>query len=379
MNQYYDYIIVGSGLWGATFAFEASKHGKKVLVLEKRDHIGGNVYTKQVNGINVHMYGAHIFNTDREDIWKYINQFAQFNNYINHVYAVNNNKLYSMPFNLATIQTIYGDKVGKIITPSIAKQLIIKAQNSDGKSKCNNLEEYAISLVGKDIYNILIKDYTEKQWGKPVSQLPPSIISRIPIRYTYDNNYYRSQYQGIPIGGYTKIIEKMLQSCDVLLNTDYFGNKEKWHQMANTIVYTGMIDKFYNYCFGYLEYRSLRFETEVLNEIDDYQGNAVINYTGKEVAYTRIIEHKHFEFGSQPTTIITREYPEDYHPEGSTEPFYPINDEKNMSIYKKYVDLSKKERNVIFGGRLGTYKYTNMQDTLIDALTCSKKYLEENK
>lgn len=379
MSQHYDYIIVGSGLWGATFAFEASKHGKKVLVLEKRDHIGGNVYTKEVNGINVHMYGAHIFNTDREDIWKYINQFAQFNNYINHVYAVNNNKLYSMPFNLATLQTIYGDKVGKIITPAIAKQLIMEAQNPDGTSKCNNLEEYAISLVGKDIYNILIKDYTEKQWGKPVSQLPPSIISRIPIRYTYDNNYYRSRYQGIPIGGYTKIIEKMLQGCDVFLNTDYFDSEEKWYQMANTIVYTGMIDKFYKYCFGYLEYRSLRFETELLNEIDDYQGNAVINYTGKDVAYTRIIEHKHFEFGRQPFTIITREYPEDYHPESGSEPFYPINDECNMNIYKKYVDLSKKERNVIFGGRLGTYKYTNMQDTLIDALTCSKKCLEENK
>jgi len=374
----YDYLIVGSGLWGATFAFEASKRGMKCLVLEKRNHVGGNIYTCNERGINIHIYGAHIFNTNNRAIWDYIGQFASLNNYVHTVYAIYKGNIYPLPFNLMTIQAVYGQKLNKVISPSEGRLLVQEYAQRDALEP-RNLEEYAISLVGRDIYNMLIKGYTKKQWGREVTELPPSIMTRIPFRFTYDNNYYYSTYQGIPIGGYTQIIEKMLVNCDVQLETDFSLEEDKWRACARHIVYTGTIDAFYHYRYGRLEYRSLRFESEEFDDIDDYQGNAVINYTDESIPYTRIIEHKHFEFGRQPFTVITREYPVNYLPEEKSDPYYPINDQKNTALYQRYRQLADEETNVIIGGRLGRYQYTSMEDTLISALDCVKQELNKGE
>lgn len=363
----YDYLVVGAGLFGSIFAYEAKKRGKKVLVIDKRDHIGGNIYTKDVNGIHVHQYGAHIFHTSNNEVWEYIKQFAEFNNYINTPVARYKNELYNLPFNMNTFSKMWG-----VITPSEAKEKIQQQVSEAGISKPKNLEEQAISMVGYDIYEKLIKGYTAKQWGRPCDELPNFIIKRIPMRFIYDNNYFNDKYQGIPIGGYTQIIEKMLDGIEVRLNIDFFTNREELLTLAKKIVFTGMIDEYYNYCYGELEYRSLRFETEEL-QCENYQGNAVVNYTEYEIPYTRIIEHKHFEFMSQSEninkrTIITREYPANW--KKGEEPYYPVNDDKNNEIYLKYRALAKKESNVIFGGRLGMYKYLDMHNVVSEALKC---------
>ena len=358
----YDYLIVGSGLFGATFAYEANKRGKKCLVIDKRENIGGNIFTVEQEGINVHKYGAHIFHTSDEYIWDYVQQFAKFNRYTNSPIAVYKDEVYNMPFNMNTFNKMWGVK-----TPKEAKDMIDAQIKESGITDPKNLEEQAISLVGKDIYEKLIKGYTGKQWGKPCSELPAFIIKRLPVRFTYDNNYFNDLYQGIPIGGYTQIIEKMLDGCDVKLNCDFFENKEELEGMADKILFTGMIDQYYDYCYGELEYRSLRFENEVL-DMDNFQGNAVVNYNEYEVPYTRIIEHKHFEFGTQPKTIITREYPTQW--KKGDEPYYPINNDKNNQIFAKYKVLADKEENVIFGGRLGMYKYFDMHNVIVEALKC---------
>ena len=356
----YDFLIVGAGLYGAVFAYQAKKDGKSCIVLEKRNHIGGNCFTKSYDGIQVHKYGAHIFRTSRKDIWDFINQFSEFNHFINSPIANYHGQIYNMPFNMNTFS-----KIWNISTPMEAQE-IINQQKKEITNVPQNLEEQAISLVGRDVYELLVKGYTEKQWGRSCRELPPSILRRLPLRFIYDNNYYSDPYQGIPIGGYTKIIEKMLAGCEVVLETDYNENPEEYKKIAKTIIYTGTIDSYYNFCFGALEYRSLRFEHERL-EIPNYQGVAVVNYTDRETPYTRVIEHKHFEFGQQPYTIISREYPLEWTP--GIEPYYPINDQKNQEIYKKYYELSQKEDSVIFGGRLGSYSYTDMQDTIIAALS----------
>ncbi len=365
----YDYLIVGSGLFGSIFAYEANKKGKKCLVIEKRSHIGGNIYTENVEGIQVHKYGAHIFHTSNKDVWKYINQFAEFNRYTNSPVARYKDELYNMPFNMNTFHALWG-----VITPEEAKQKIEEEKKEAGITEPQNLEEQAISLVGKTIYEKLVKGYTEKQWGKKATELPSFIIKRLPVRFTYDNNYFNDRYQGIPIGGYTQIIEKMLDGIEVRLNYDYFDHREEVNQMADKIIFTGPIDKFYDYQFGKLEYRSLRFETEMLN-ISNYQGNAVVNYTEYEVPYTRIIEHKHFDFVDTDKTIITREYPDKW--DKDKEPYYTINDEKNTSLYNKYKELSEKNNKVIFGGRLGQYKYFDMDKVIKEALDCVRKELVE--
>jgi len=365
----YDYLLVGAGLFSATFAHEAKKKGKKCLIIEKRNHIGGNIYTESNHNINVHKYGAHIFHTDSKEIWNYVNEFVEFNRYTNCPVANYKNSLYNLPFNMNTFSKIWKD----VVTPEQARLRIEEQASVMAGKKPLNLEEQAISLVGKDIYEILIKGYTEKQWGKKCTELPPSIIKRLPVRYTFDNNYFNDKYQGIPIGGYTKMIEKMIEGCDILLNTDFYNDKEKWLKSAKTIIYTGTIDEFFDYKYGLLEYRSLRFETEELLGINNYQGNAVINYTEGEIPYTRIIEHKHFEFGNQPDTIITREYPSDWKP--GDEPYYAVNDEKNMQLYDKYKKLAAEQKNLIFGGRLGMYKYFDMDDTIMAALDLAKKVL----
>lgn len=357
----YDYLIVGSGLYGATCAYELTKKGYKCLVVEKRDHIGGNIYTEEIEGINVHKYGAHIFHTSNKDIWGYINQFAEFNNYINCPVARYKNECYNLPFNMNTFTKLWDD----VFTPEQAEQRIAKERGADFKENPANLEEQAINLVGKTIYEKLIKGYTEKQWGKPCNQLPAFIIKRLPVRFIFDNNYFNDRYQGIPEGGYTKIIEKMLAGVEVKLNCDFLQNKKDLCALADKIIYTGAIDGFYDYKLGALEYRSVRFETEVLN-VPNYQGNAVVNYTAADVPYTRIIEHKHFEFGTQPKTVISREYSSTW--KFGDEPYYPVNDEKNGALYKKYADLATNDKTVYFGGRLGTYKYADMDDTLIAAL-----------
>jgi UDP-galactopyranose mutase len=356
----YDYLIVGTGLFGAICAHELNKKGKKCLVIDKRSHIGGNIYTEKIEDINVHKYGAHIFHTSNKEVWSYINQFVEFNRYTNSPVAVYKNELYNMPFNMNTFNKLWG-----VITPEQAKEKIEQEKRECGITEPKNLEEQAISLVGKSIYEKLVKGYTEKQWGRRATELPSFIIKRLPVRFTYDNNYFNDKYQGIPIGGYTSIIEKMLENIEVKLNTDFFDNREEFEKIANKIIFTGPIDKYYDYKFGELEYRSLRFESEVLDE-ENHQGNAVVNYTEYEIPYTRIIEHKHFEYGTQPKTIITREYPDNW--TSDKEAYYPINNEKNNSLYLKYKELADKEDKVVFGGRLGQYKYYDMDKVIEQAL-----------
>jgi UDP-galactopyranose mutase len=369
MKGSYDYLIAGTGLFGAVFAHEAAKKGKTCLVIDRRSHIGGNVYTEKIEGINVHKYGAHIFHTSNKEIWDYINRFAEFNNYINSPVAVYKDELYNLPFNMNTFSRMWN-----IRTPEEAKKIIEAQKKELNITEPANLEEQALSLVGHDVYEKLVKEYTEKQWGRPCSELPAFIIKRLPLRFTYDNNYFNDRYQGIPIGGYTGIIEKMLEKCDVLLETDYSDLIEKHPGIAKKTIYTGMIDEFYGYKLGTLQYRSVRFETEVL-DTENYQGNAVVNYTGKEVPYTRIIEHKHFEFGKQPKTVISREYSSEWKP--GIEPYYPINDGKNAALYGKYKELSQKEENVIFGGRLGMYQYLDMDKVIDASLSLAKGELRQ--
>jgi len=356
----YNYLIVGAGLFGAVFAYEANKRGKSCLVIDKRAHIAGNIYTEDVESINVHKYGAHIFHTSNKEVWDYVNQFAEFNHYINSPVAVYKDELYNLPFNMNTFSKLWG-----ICTPSEAKEHIQNQIKELNIGEPQNLEEQALSLVGTDVYEKLIKGYTEKQWGRSCTELPSFIIKRLPLRFTYDNNYFNDPYQGIPKGGYTAIIEKMLEGIEVRTSTDYFELIKEQPDIAEKTVFTGMIDEFYNYQLGELQYRSLRFESEVLEE-ENYQGNAVVNYTEREVPYTRIIEHKHFEFGKQPHTVITREYPSEW--EKESEPYYPINDDKNGSLYEKYRELADKEANVIFGGRLGQYRYYDMDKVIESAL-----------
>ena len=379
----YDYLIVGSGLFGSIFAYEANKIGKKCLVIDKRLHIGGNIYTETIDGINVHKYGAHIFHTSNKEVWDYIQQFAEFNRYTNSPMARYKDELYNLPFNLNTFSRMFN-----LITPQEIERKLDE-ERKDGLAKLNgkepsNLEEQAISLVGTTVYEKLIKGYTEKQWGMSCTELPSFIIKRLPVRMIYDNNYFNDKYQGIPIGGYTQIIEKMLDGIDLKLNYDFFEHKEELENIAEKIVFTGQIDKYYDYKFGQLEYRSVRFETEEI-DADNYQGNAVVNYTDREVPYTRIIEHKHFEQGKQlgnevtegPSvgkTIISREYSDKWNT--TKEPYYPINNEKNNKLYQKYADLSLKDDKVIFGGRLGQYKYYDMDKVIIEALKCAKKELK---
>lgn len=364
----YDYLIVGAGLFGSIFAYEANKRGKKCLVIEKRNHLAGNIYTKNVDGIQVHEYGAHIFHTSNKIVWDYVNEFAEFNRYTNAPVARYKDELYNLPFNMNTFHGLWGVK-----TPEEAKAKIASQIQDAYVEHPKNLEEQAINLVGRDVYEKLIKGYTEKQWGKRASELPSFIIKRLPVRFTYDNNYFNDAYQGIPKGGYTQIIEKMLEGIEVRLETDYFENKEAYDQMAEKVVYTGMIDQFYDYCYGTLGYRSLRFETERL-ECENYQGNAVVNYTEYEVPFTRIIEHKHFEYGMQPFTIITREYPKVW--TVGEEPYYPINDESNGLVFAKYEALAKKEAKVLFGGRLANYRYYDMDNIIETALKCVAEEFE---
>lgn len=363
----YDYLIVGAGLFGAVFAYETTKKGKKCLVIDKRDHIAGNIYTKETENINVHQYGAHIFHTSDRKIWDYVNSFADFNNYINSPVAVYKDELYNLPFNMNTFS-----KMWNIKTPSEAKAIIEKQIEELNITEPQNLEEQALSLVGTDVYEKLIKGYTEKQWGRDCKELPAFIIKRLPLRFTYDNNYFNDRYQGIPIGGYTKIVEKMLEGSDVLLDTDYFEFIKDNEGIADKVLFTGMIDEYYDFCYGHLEYRTVRFETEVL-DCDNYQGNAVVNYTDREVPYTRIIEHKHFEFGKQEKTIISREYSTEWEP--GMEPYYPVNNERNNDLFEKYKALADKEEKVIFGGRLGNYKYYDMDKVIIAALEAVEKYV----
>lgn len=366
----YDYLVVGTGLFGAIFAYEANKRGKKCLVIDKRNHVAGNIYTENIEGINVHKYGAHIFHTSNEEVWNYIQQFAKFNRYTNSPIANYKGEIYNMPFNMNTFNKLWG-----VITPKEAKEKIEEEKRQAGIEEPKNLEEQAISLVGKTIYEKLVKGYTEKQWGKKATELPSFIIKRLPVRFTYDNNYFNDLYQGIPMGGYTQIIEKMLKGIDVKLNYDYFEHREELDNIANKTIFTGQIDKYYDYKFGELEYRSLRFETEIL-DMQNYQGNAVVNYTEYEIPYTRIIEHKHFEFDTtSPKTIVTREYPDSWNKE--KEPYYTINNEKNNKLYEKYAELASKDDKVIFGGRLGSYKYYDMDKVILEALNTVNKELEK--
>lgn len=356
----YDYVIVGTGLFGSIFAYEANKKGKKCLVIDKRNHVGGNIYTEKIEDINVHKYGAHIFHTSNKTVWDYIGQFAEFNRYTNSPIARYKDEVYNLPFNMNTFNKLWG-----VFTPEEARQKIEEELQEVKIGEPQNLEEQAIKLVGKTIYEKLVKGYTEKQWGKKATELPSFIIKRLPVRFTYDNNYFNDKYQGIPIGGYTGIIEKMLEGTEVKLNYNYFDHKEEIEQMAEKVIFTGPIDEYYDYCFGQLEYRSVRFETEVL-ETENYQGNAVVNYTEYEVPYTRIIEHKHFEYGGGPKTVISREYSDTW--DKAKEPYYPINNDKNNSLYEKYRELASKDEKVIFGGRLGQYKYYDMDKVIEQAL-----------
>ena len=383
----YDYLVVGAGLYGAVFAHEAKKHGKSVLVIDKRPNIAGNVYTEDVEKIHVHKYGAHIFHTNNRKVWEYVNQFAEFNRFTNSPVANYHGELYSLPFNMYTFNKMWG-----VVTPEEAAAKIEEQKKAAGITEPKNLEEQAISLIGTDIYEKLVKGYTEKQWGRSCKELPAFIIRRLPVRFIYDNNYFTDRYQGIPIGGYTGIIEKLLEGIPVRLGVDFkefvkkSGAKLPGQNFAadseNTengsdgdifdkVLYTGMIDEYFDYCLGELQYRSLRFETEVLEGCENYQGNAVVNYTEREVPYTRIIEHKHFEFGNQPDTVITREYPAEW--KRGDEPYYPINDAKNSALYAEYAKLAGKEQNVLFGGRLGQYKYYDMDKVIAEALAMAAK------
>ncbi len=367
MNRKYDYLIVGAGLFGAVFAYEAGRRGKKCLVIDKRDHIAGNVYTEKIQDINVHKYGAHIFHTSDREIWDYVNTFADFNNYINSPIARYKDELYNLPFNMNTFHRMWGVK-----TPEEAKAIIDKQRKQAGITEAKNLEEQALSLAGHDIYEKLIKGYTKKQWGRECSSLPAFIIKRLPFRFTFDNNYFNDRYQGIPIGGYTEIVRQMLGKADVKLGTDYKTYVKENGIPAKMTIYTGMIDEFFDYSLGTLEYRSVRFETEVL-DTDNYQGNAVVNYTSEDVPYTRIIEHKHFEFGKQPKTVISREYSLEW--KSGIDPYYPVNDEKNTSLYEAYRELAEGRKDIIFGGRLGMYKYFDMDKVIKEALQLCRKML----
>ena len=361
----YDYLIVGAGLFGSIFAHETTKRGKKVLVIDKRPHIAGNIYTEKIEDIHVHKYGAHIFHTSNKVVWDYINQFAEFNNYINSPVAIYKDEIYNLPFNMNTFS-----KMWNIKTPQEAKDEIAKQIATLNITSPKNLEEQALSLVGKDVYEKLIKGYTEKQWGRSCKELPAFIIKRLPLRFTYDNNYFNARYQGIPIGGYTAIIEKMLNGIDVKLNTDYFDFIKQNSDIAEKTVFTGSIDEFFNYKFGNLQYRTVNFETEIL-DMENYQGNAVVNYTERDIPYTRIIEHKHFEFGTQPKTVISKEYSMEWKP--GIEPYYPVNDEANTSLYEKYKELAENNKNITFGGRLGNYKYYDMDKVIEVALEAVSK------
>ena len=364
-NMKYDYLIVGAGLFGAVFACEAKKRGKKCLVIDKREHIAGNIYCQEMEGIQVHKYGAHIFHTSDKEIWEYMNQFAEFNHYINSPIAVYKDELYNLPFNMNTFSKMWG-----IRTPKEAQEIIKNQIEALHITEPKNLEEQALMLAGKDVYEKLIKGYTEKQWGRPCTELPAFIIKRLPFRFTYDNNYFNDRYQGIPKGGYTKIVEKMLEGIEVRTNTDYLEFRKTKGDIAAKTVFTGMIDEYFQYALGVLEYRTVRFETEVL-DMENYQGNAVVNYTDREVPYTRIIEHKHFEFGKQKKTVISREYSTEW--EKGMEPYYPVNDEKNTKLYQKYKKMAEKEKNVIFGGRLGSYQYYDMDKVVRAALDAVEK------
>ena len=371
MSKKYDYLIVGAGLYGAVFAHEMSKAGKTCLVIDKRDHAGGNVYTENIEGINVHRYGAHIFHTSNREVWEYMNGFAEFNRYTNSPVARYKDELYNLPFNMNTFHALWG-----VITPDEARAKIEEqrreAKLPDGKEP-SNMTEAAIQLVGRDIYEKLVKGYTAKQWGRPAEELPPFIIKRLPVRFTYDNNYFNDTYQGIPIGGYTQIIEKMLEGSDVRYCADYFASKEEYDLSADRIVFTGMIDEYFGYCYGPLEYRSLRFEDKIL-DIGNFQGNAVVNYTEYEIPYTRVIEHKHFEFGTGDKTVITYEYPAVW--KKGDEPYYPLNDDRNNALYAKYRQLAGKETKVRFGGRLGEYRYYDMHQVVAAALAAAKEELK---
>ena len=363
----YDYLIVGAGLFGAVFAHEATKKGKTCLVIDKRDHIGGNIYTEEVEGIQVHKYGAHIFHTSKKEIWDYVNQFTEFNHFVNSPIAVYKDELYNLPFNMNTFHQLWG-----VRTPAEAKAKIQEQISRMHITHPKNLEEQALALVGQDVYEKLVEGYTRKQWGRECKDLPSFIIKRLPLRYTYDNNYFNDLYQGIPIGGYNVIIDRLFEGCDIETGVDYLEKKEYYDGLGEKIVYTGTIDAYYKYQFGKLEYRSLRFESEVLDE-ENHQGVAVVNYTDRETPYTRIIEHKHFEFGTQPKTVITREYPVTW--QEGMEPYYPVNDEKNQALYQKYAKLAEKEEHVIFGGRLGEYKYYDMDKVIASAMACAKEEL----
>lgn len=371
----YDYLIVGAGLYGATVAHEAKKRGKSVLVIDKRTNIAGNVYTEEIEKINVHKYGAHIFHTNNRKVWDYVNQFAVFNRFTNSPVANYKGELYSLPFNMYTFNKMWG-----VVTPEEAEAKIEEQKKAAGITEPNNLEEQAISLVGTDIYEKLVKGYTEKQWGRPCTELPAFIIKRLPVRFTFDNNYFNALYQGIPIGGYTKMVENMLEGIEVQLGIDYLKDKDKYDKLADKVIYTGPIDAYFSFSLGTLEYRSVRFETEIL-DMPNYQGNAAVNYTDRETPWTRIIEHKWFEFGKDdegndiPKTVISKEYSSEWKP--GDEPYYPVNDEKNSVLYMKYKALADDEKNVVFGGRLGEYKYYDMDTVILSALDmCDKIFFD---
>ncbi|MFA6796578.1 MAG: UDP-galactopyranose mutase [Bacilli bacterium] len=367
--EHYDYLVVGAGLYGATFAHEAKKAGKEVLVIEKRNNVAGNIYTEKIEGINVHKYGAHIFHTSDEEVWKYVNQFAKFNRFTNSPKGFFRGKLYSLPFNMNTFYELWGEK-----NPQKVKAIIKEQIAKENISAPKNLEEQALKLVGRDVYEKLIKGYTEKQWGKKATELPAFIIKRLPLRFTFDNNYFSDLYQGIPIGGYTQIVERMLDGIEVRLNTDFFAERQKYEGIADKIIFTGCIDEYFDYSLGKLEYRSLRFEEEIL-DTDNYQGNAVINYNEFEIPYTRIIEHKHFEGAASTKTVITKEYPVTW--KEGLEPYYPINNERNNKLYQQYLSKAKAQKKVAFGGRLGLYKYLNMDLVIKHALNFCKEELNK--
>lgn len=361
MSGKYDFLIVGTGLFGAVSAYLLKKKGRSVLLIDKRNHVGGNVYTKNVNGINVHQYGAHIFHTSNKDVWQFVNSFVEFNRYTNSPVANYKGRLYNLPFNMNTFYQMWGVK-----TPEEAKTKIEELKAEYHIENPKNLEEQAISLIGKDIYETLIKGYTQKQWGRKCTDLPAFIIQRLPVRFTFDNNYFNDKYQGIPEGGYTALIERMLEGCDVRLGVDYFDRKEELDALADRIIYTGEIDRYFNYQYGHLQYRTVTFETELLEGVENYQGNAVVNYTDAETPYTRIIEHKHFEYGTQPDTVISKEYSKEWQP--GDEPYYPVNDTRNMELYARYKALADMQENVIFGGRLAEYKYYDMHKVIERAM-----------